>query len=110
MAISVEYLPTAGEDLVALYNHIANEAGSMAAMRYVERIERACYTLADFPRAGRRHPHAAVELRTIAFERRVVIAYHVAENDIHVARILYGDRDVERALLSLLAAPDDDRT
>lgn len=110
MARGIRFLPAARDDLLSLDEYIANESGPIVSRRYTDRLRAACDALATFPRSGRRYPYAAKELRTISVERRAVVAYVVERDEIRIARILYGGRDVERALLSLLAAPDDGRT
>lgn len=108
MARGVRFLPAALDDLVSLDDYITNESGLVVARRYTDRLRAACNALTTFPRSGRRYPLSGKELRIISVERRAIVAYFVEHDAICVARILYGGRDVERALLSLLTAPSDD--
>lgn len=51
-----------------------------------------------FPERGTRREDLRSGLRIIGFERRVTIAFHVAADRITVDRVLYGGRDLSRAL------------
>jgi toxin ParE1/3/4 len=84
VAHSVVYAPEAQDDLVRLYVYIA-------------RIEAYCMWLANFPRRGRSRDDSRPGLRVTGFERRVAIAFHVAEDTVIVDRVLYGGRDVDGA-------------
>ena len=83
-------------DLDAIYEHISKDSPERA-IRYIRRIRARCADLAEFPEAGRARPDFGPGFRTVAFERRVLIIYAVAER-IEIVRVLYGGRDVEGAL------------
>ena len=94
----VIFSPEAREDLLGLYDYIADEGGDAVALGYVERIEAFCRRLETFPERGTVRDDIRTGLRIIGFERRVSIAFHVETETVVVNRILYGGRDVETAL------------
>ena len=93
----VSFRPRAEADLLALYEYIAEEAGTAIAGAYLERIELACLNLATFPERGTQPDDIRPGLRTIGFERRATITFQVLENEVVILRIFYGGRDWERA-------------
>ena len=98
MTREVSFRPDAKADLRGLYDHIANEAGAATAGHYVDQLAAACLRLRDFPERGRRRDDIAPGLRTIAFERRVLIAYRVLPGTVEIVAILYGGRALTPAL------------
>ena len=52
MAYKVVFRPFAENDLVALYQYIAENSSPDRAAAYIGRIEHACMSLADFPFRG----------------------------------------------------------
>lgn len=98
MRREVVFRPAAAADLKNLYNYIEQHSPASAA-RYVERIEAYCMKLADFSERGTRRDDLGPGIRTIGFQRRVSIAFVVLDGRVEVARILYGGRDLARALI-----------
>lgn len=94
----VNFRPEAEADLIGLYDYIATEAGLDVAGSYIDRIETACLSLADFPERGRRRDDIRPGLRVIGFEGRASIVFLVSKNDVVIVRILYGGRDLEQLL------------
>jgi toxin ParE1/3/4 len=90
----VIYSPEAAADLDSLYDFIADQGGPIRAINYIERIAEFCNRLSDFPERGTRHDHLRAGLRTVGFERRVAIAFHVLNDTVIIDRILYGGRDI----------------
>jgi len=90
------FSPEARTDLVELYDYIADQAGRSRAMAYLERVERFCSEFTDFPLRGTRRDGLRSGLRTIGFERRITIAFHVGADLVTIDRVLYGGRDVDR--------------
>ena len=97
MSRRVSFSPDARNDLFRLYDYIAAAAGPNRALAYTERIEAYCVGFRDFPERGARHDYIRPGLRTVGFERRVLIAFHIAEETVVVDRILYGGRDLGSA-------------
>lgn len=104
-SFEVRFRPQAKADLLALYDYIAVEAGEIVAGGYIDRIETACLSLNTFPQRGTRRDDIAPGLRTIGFERRVLIAFRVGRSAVTITNILYGGRDFERVLRAGLRTP-----
>jgi len=98
VALKVLLRPQAEADLLALYRYIAEASGLQIAGNYIDRIELACMSLATFPNRGTKRDDLAPGLRTIAFERRVTIAYQVLKTGVEIVTIAYGGRDFESDL------------
>lgn len=98
MALEVVFRPKAEEDLASLYLCIAETSGAVIAVNFIERIEAACLSLADFPNRGLRRDDLAPGLRTTSLERRVTIAYQVLKTRVEIVTIAYGGRDFESEL------------
>jgi toxin ParE1/3/4 len=96
VAYRLVFSPEAQTDLVELYDHIADQAGRSRARAYLERIERFCAEFSDFPLRGTRRDELRSGLRTVGFERRITIAFHVGADLVTIDRILYGGRDLDR--------------
>ncbi|WP_417519117.1 type II toxin-antitoxin system RelE/ParE family toxin [Minwuia sp.] len=94
------YTRRATRHLAEIWNWITENADERTADGYVDRIHRHCETLIPFPQRGDRKDHILPGLRTIGFERRVVIAFVVIDEMIVVEGILYGGRDIETSFQS----------
>jgi toxin ParE1/3/4 len=97
LTYSVVIGPRALDDLEAIFDWIAGQAGFDVADGYVTRIESACGGLRDFAHRGAPRDDLVPGLRTLAFERRTTIAYTVVGRTVTIRRVLYGGRDIERA-------------
>jgi toxin ParE1/3/4 len=93
MAYKIVFRPFAENDLVALYQYIADNSSPDRAGAYIGRIEHACMSLADFPFRGAKHDDLHPGLRIIGFERRASIAFVVESQTVRILRIFYGGRD-----------------
>ena len=98
MALKVFFRPQAETDLLALYRYIAETSSLVSAGNYIDRIAVACMSLATFPNRGLRRDDLTPGLRTIAFERRVTIAYRVLKTRIEIVTIAYAGHDFESNL------------
>lgn len=94
----VVYSPEAAADLFGLYEHIAKQSGPARAIGYIQRIENHCAAFRFSAERGTRRDDLRPGLRIAGFERRVTIAFHVEPTRVVIDRILYGGRDVGRAL------------
>jgi len=81
------------EDLAKIGVWIAGRAGRTVANSYVDRIEAACWRLSDYPRRGTPRDDLAPSLRTITFERRIVIAYRIDADAVRILRVIHNARD-----------------
>jgi toxin ParE1/3/4 len=87
---SIVFRPAAEADLLALYDYIAEQAGSVRAGAYIDRIEAACMALATFPERGTVRDDLLTGIRIIGFERRASIAFTVEGGCVRILRIFYG--------------------
>src|SRR5206468_7283098 len=87
----------AEDDLNAIYDWIAANADAGTAYDYVARLASACRQLNLFPARGTLREDLGQSVRTIAFERRAVIAYRIEANSLRVLRILHRGRDLGQA-------------
>lgn len=94
----VTFCPGAEEDLRALHDFIAEEAGPAVAAGYIERIEATCLGLETFPLRGRARDEIRPGIRSLSFERRATIVYRVLKMEVVIIRIFYSGRDFERLL------------
>jgi len=93
----VIFAPEAEDDLLGLYDYIADQANPSRAYEYVENIRSYCLGFSTFPERGTRRDDLRPGSRITGFRRRVTIAFHVTATRVFIDRILYGGRDVERA-------------
>jgi len=93
----VIYAPEAQQDLYQLYSYLSGQAGPQRARTYTARIETHCLGFAEFAERGTRRDELRPGLRTVGFERRVTIAFHVTPEFVVIDRILYGGRDLGAA-------------
>jgi toxin ParE1/3/4 len=98
MARRLVYAPEAEAQLLLLYRYIAAAASPQVARNYTDRIVQRCEKLVDFPHQGSPRDDLRPGLRTIAFQRRVVIAYSVLEEVVAVLGIFYGGQDIDTIL------------
>ena len=94
MTFRVIFSPEARDDLSAIYLYVAQAAGENVAFGYIERIEKYCRDLRDFPERGARRDDLFPGLRVVGFERRVSIAFHIGHAVPTIDRILYGGRNL----------------
>jgi len=94
----VRFRPRAEEDLFRIYRYIAERAGAETAAGYVDRITAACLALDHAPLRGTRRDDLRPGIRTMGFEHRATIVFQVTGRNVEVVRVLYGGRDLERAL------------
>ena len=94
----VVFAPQAQADLAGLYDYIAERSGNQRALAYIERIEVFCHGMSIASERGTRRDDLLPGLRTVGFERRITIAFRVGLQRVTILRILYGGRDLGRAL------------
>ncbi|NVO12967.1 MAG: type II toxin-antitoxin system RelE/ParE family toxin [Rhodoplanes sp.] len=94
--LAVRYRPEAVADLEDVLRYIARASASASiAEQYVRRIMDRCNRIGETPRAGRSRDDLRPGLRTVAFERTVVIAYMVEADAVRIVNVFYGGRDFE---------------
>ena len=95
---SVVFAPEAEDDLVRLYDWIAERAGPTMALGYIARIEDYCQRFDLASERGHRRDDIRPGLRIVGFERRVTIAITVDADQVTILRLLNGGADWERVL------------
>jgi len=90
--------PEAQADLTALYDYIERNSGPARAIGYIARIEAYCMGFDVAGERGTRRDDIRPGLRVVGFERRITIAFHVETNTVTIDRVLYGGRDIYRAM------------
>jgi len=98
VAHRIVYAPEAEAQLVKLYRYIAGEASPAIARAFTDSIADRCESLSHFPNRGTPRDDIRPGLRTIAFRRRVVIAYAVSAGVVTIIGIFYGGQDHEAIL------------
>lgn len=98
MGHKVIFSPEATDDLINLYDYIAERSGALRAIGYITRIEAHCGGFEASPERGTRRDDLRPGLRIVGFERRVTIAFHTTPGTVFIDRILYGGRDMQHAL------------
>jgi toxin ParE1/3/4 len=96
---SVVYAPEARDDLLALYDWIADAASPNVAFTYLTRVEA---WLAGFDVAaerGTRRDDIRPGLRTVGFERRLTVAFTVGDASVVILRVFHGGEDWPAALM-----------
>jgi toxin ParE1/3/4 len=95
---NIVFAPEAEADLFNLYDYIAARSGAARAIGYINRIESYCLGFSHIGERGTKRDDLRPGLRIVGFERRVAIAFHVDPDTVTIDRILYGGRDIGRAL------------
>jgi len=98
MGHAIILTPEAHDHLDAIYDYIAAAASPGIAQRFADGILDTIAKLTDFPHRGTMRDDLRPGLRTIAWQRRVVIAFVVDEVAVVVTGIFYGGRDFETIL------------
>ncbi|PJG45898.1 plasmid stabilization protein [Sphingobium sp. LB126] len=94
MTYDVQLSALAIEDLIALHQWVSVEADIPTADGYLSRIEERIAALADFPHRGSPRDDLVAGLRTLTFERRLLIAYNVDGKVVTVQRVINALRDL----------------
>lgn len=101
----VRFAPEAADQLEELHAFVSMAATSGIASDYLEAIVGYCEGLAVFPIRGTPREDIRPGLRTVAYKKRVIIAFNVDEHAkaIEILGVFYGGQDYESALVD----PDD---
>ena len=100
MTYDVQLSALAIEDLIALHQWVSVEADIPTADGYLTRIENRIAALGDFPPRGSPRDDLVVGLRTLTFERRLIIAYNVDGKVVTIQRVINAFRDLAPILRS----------
>ena len=94
----VTYSATAEDDLDSIFAVVASKASPATALGFTERIDSFCRSLDYASERGTRHDDFRAGLRSVGFERRVTVVFHVTEDAVLILRIFYAGRDWRAAL------------
>ena len=89
----VVFAPDAEDDLSSLYDFIAERASPGTAYHFVARIETFCRSLSHAAERGTHHSNLRKGLRSVGFEGRVTIVFHVDETTVSVLRVFPAGRN-----------------
>lgn len=95
MSFRVEIAPLAERDLADIAQLIAHEAEIDVALTNLSRIHSKFATLDTFPERGVKRDDLGEGVRTLAFERSLVIAYRILGDSVRIERVVSGRRELE---------------
>jgi toxin ParE1/3/4 len=95
MTHELRYRPAALADLEDIFRAVLRVSASpVVAERYVARIRERCRRVAVIPFGGRPREDLAPGLRTVPFERRIVIVYRLLPPaTVEITNFFYSGRD-----------------
>ena len=93
---TVTFSPEARDDLLKIYDWIADAASPAVAISYIERLESWCLGFDLASERGHRRDDVRSGLRIIGFERRATIAFAVEEDRVTILRLFQGGQAWER--------------
>jgi toxin ParE1/3/4 len=82
------------DDLVEIQNWVASQAGNEVALADLARIKARFYRLTEYPGIGTPRDDLVQGLRTVSFERRLIIGCRVDEGSVKIDRVVDGARDI----------------
>ena len=95
----VIFTPRAEGQLDALHRYITDHGSERRADGYIARIVDFCNGFATFPLRGQVRNDLLEGLRTIGFERRVMIAFVVTADTVLIEGVFYGGQDFDAVFL-----------
>lgn len=93
MRHDVIWQPEARRDLYGISDWIAERAGVDTAFAYAARIEAFVARLEHFPNRGTTRVSMPIGVRTVTFERRVIVAYRVEGSLVRILSLIGAARD-----------------
>jgi toxin ParE1/3/4 len=87
--------PLAQADLLEIHSWLKDVAGLDIAEAYLDRLQVHLTTLENHPQRGTPRPKAGIGVRSITFERRLVVGYRVMDHEVWVERVVSGARNLE---------------
>ena len=95
---TVVFAPEAEDNLVTLYEYIAEHGSPAMAARYTEAIVAYCEGLSTLPHVGTRRDDIRPGLRITNYKGRAVIAFDVDDptRTVAILGVFYGGRSYER--------------
>jgi len=105
--LRVAYRPEASADFREILQFIRRGGASHSVARaFLRRIKARCERIGDAPFLGRSRDDLEPGMRTLPFERSVVIAYRIETDRVLVTNVFYSGRDFE-ALYRGALPPDE---
>lgn len=98
MPYRIVFTSEARDQLERLHGYISAVADSETASNFTDGIIDHIAGLSDFPKRGTPRDDLRPGLRTLAWRRRVTIAFVVEEAEVVVIGVFYGGRDFETLL------------
>jgi len=98
MGYRIIVTPEARDQLDAIYDYIAYAATPSIARQFTDGIIDRLAVLTDYPRTGSPRDDIRPGLRTLAYRRRVTVAFMVEEAAVVVIGFYYGGQDFETIL------------
>lgn len=97
---TVLFSASAEADLEAIYDFIADRAGSAVALKFIEGIESYCFGFANAPERGTLRDDLRRGLRTIGFRRRATILFELdrMRRRVVILGVYYGGRSFENEI------------
>lgn len=97
---AVVFAPEAEDNLVELFECIAEQGSPEVAARYTEAIVTYCEGLASFSHRGTKRDDVRPGLRITNYQGRAVIAFSVddSKETVAILGVFYGGRDYESEL------------
>lgn len=96
MTLVIQYSFEAGDDLTAIWDHIASDHIA-AADRVLDAIETSCDRLRDCPHMGVSREDLRSGFRMLVVTGYVVL-YRLLEDRIQIVRVVHGSRDLDALL------------
>jgi toxin ParE1/3/4 len=96
----VLFRAAARDDIKAIYDYISRKVGRRIASGYIDRIQKECMALQDFPERGMVRDDLLPGIRIVGFERRVAIAFVVEGDTVRILRIFYGGQNFPKDWLN----------
>jgi toxin ParE1/3/4 len=81
------------DDLLDIYDYIAEQAGEVRAAAFIRRIEQKLALVAEYPHMGRQRDELHNGLRSFVVGRYIAF-YSAIDGGIDLVRVLYGGRDI----------------
>ena len=93
----------ASRDIEAIIDYVADRSGYNAAEQLLNKINRQCQRLTNFPNMGRNRDELALNVRSFPIDNYLIF-YRVIEEGIEILRVASGYRD----LRDLFSQQEDD--
>lgn len=93
----IDWRPGALRDLEAIYDWVADQSDPVTAAAYVARIQAFTGKLCHFPNRGTSRFHVSPNLRSVTFERHIIVGYRVENRTVRILRLIDTSRDFRRA-------------